>query len=106
MTVGDRRDALNRIVEHTRAMRARVESNAWEEIVAMEAERQAMLAAFFAVEADKSEASWIARAIQDMLELNSQMEAMCRSQLEAVAKDLQQLNSGRRANDAYQSNSG
>lgn len=102
----DRRAEMTRIVEHTREMRARVDIGAWEDIVAMEAQRQEMLQSFFAQEPEKSEAEWITQAIQDMLELNRQMEELCRTHLQSVAKDLQQMNAGRKANEAYQSNSG
>lgn len=102
----DRRAEMTRIVQHTREMRARVDLGVWEDIVAMEAQRQEMLQSFFAQEPERSEAQWIAQAIQDMLELNRQMEELCRAHLQSVAKDLRQMNAGRKANEAYQSNSG
>lgn len=87
----DRRAQFEVIVKLTRNMRARVQAGAWDDIVAMETERQELLNTFFAVEPAKSEARWIAESIQEMLDINNEMEEACRKHLDQIASDMSTL---------------
>jgi hypothetical protein len=91
----DRRAQIDKIVKLTHVMRARVEVGAWEDIVAMETERQELLNAFFAVEPTQAEAGWIADSIQEMLRINAEMEETCRKHLQEISTSI-----GRTAPDA------
>lgn len=102
----DRRAQLDHAVELTRRMRGRVDAGAWDDVVAMETERQRLLHAFFAVEPARSEADWIAQALREMLAINDEMEHACRKHLQEIASDMQQLQANRKASQAYQSHSG
>jgi hypothetical protein len=84
----DRRAQIQKIVDLTRAMRARVDAGAWEDIVEMETARQELLSAFFAVEPTKAEAAWIADSIQEMLRINAEMEETCRKHLQEISSTI------------------
>lgn len=94
-----REQLLDEAVRQTHQMLALATEDAWQEVVALEAERRALLEQAFATREPLSEP--LAARVREILELDKVlMEASLRIRDE-IGTELGQINRGRRGTEAY-----
>lgn len=96
---GERKRLLDQAVSQTHRMLTLAAEDAWQEVVALEAERRALLEQAFATREPLTES--LAARVREILELDKiLMEASLRVR-DQVGAELGRLNRGRRGTDAY-----
>ncbi len=93
---------LDGLLHLSRSMLALAESGDWEELALLEAERRAAVQTHFASLAPRQQtAGQVRAAIQEIINLNRQIEALCAAARAATMAQLKDLRRGARGVDAY-----
>lgn len=105
-SAGFRLDELEQIIEMTRAMLAKAQAQEWAEVMKMELERQGRLQALFAAEVPDGARDRVVEAIREILEMDQEIIALGQRGQQALLQSLNELQTGRRAQEAYAACSG
>jgi hypothetical protein len=92
----------NGILADTRAMLDAARSGDWDSAVLLERERQARLAHFFAARPAPHESAWVRRGIEEILESDARLLALCQAGKAEASGGILELHRKAAANRAYE----
>ena len=99
-----RKGLMQDIIDMTCAMQERAAADGlWDEIGALQLQRERLVREFFAVPVTAEESVWIAHALEQVIRMDQDIESKCRAEMGAVSAQIQGLARGRDASAAYQS---
>ncbi len=95
------RAPFSELVAMSERMLREARAGRWDEVVALQNERQHRFESFFAVPVSKSDAEQIATGIRQILEFDRQVMDLGRQSMDELAGAMNDLRAGRRAQQAY-----
>jgi hypothetical protein len=96
-----RQDQLEQILDLSLAMLDSARAGNWDELVAREQERRALVAECFRVPATPAEAPRVAAALQRILVVNDELAELTISQRDVLGANLHGFGTARKAQKAY-----
>lgn len=103
LQVSMRQGLMQDIVYMTRVMQECAAAGVWDDIWALQLQRERMVREFFAVPVTAEESIWIAPALEHVIRMDQDIESKCHAEMGAVSAQIQGLARGRDASTAYQS---
>jgi hypothetical protein len=98
-----REEQLPVILSITTEMLKKAKDNDWESVIALESQRNALIADFFAAPVATEEVQMVAHHINKVLEIDRQLLDLCSGQRENLRGDLQKVAHGKNALKVYSS---
>lgn len=95
------REPFDTFVQATREMLAQAQRGEWEAVMGLQAERQQRLEAYFSTPVPAELAENVAAGIREMLELDRRVMELGRKGMDELARNMNGLRTGRRAQQAY-----
>ena len=98
-----REEQLPLMLSITVEMLKKAKDDDWESVIALESQRNALIADFFAVPVATEEVQMVAHHINKVLEIDRQLIDLCSGQCENLRGDLQKVAHGKNALKVYSS---
>lgn len=95
------REPFDAFVQTTREMLSLAQQGEWETVMGLQAERQQRLEAYFSSSVPAHLAEQVAAGIREILDLDRQLMELGRQGMDELARNMNGLRTGRRAQQAY-----
>ncbi len=97
----NRQDAWLEIVELTDNMLSYARSGAWNNVIALESDRQSLMQQYFAQAPQLEDAAWIVDGIRTVMQTDREIMQLGKSGIDKLGEKLDSIQRGKKAQFAY-----